>query len=218
MNIPTQDNYTGWDNVEPVTLISVAKSGETLVDLPTVKRRAPSFKELSASGGVYTAQDLVFLVPKKVVDTAGGSRPKPADVIRDADGIRWTILECPLNTLKSTYRCMTRDMILAADLRDTLTIKRPLELTTDDAGGREYEYENIYQGIACRFQEVNAGELDERGQRLTVKRYNVWVERRLYLTIEDQAVDPDGNIYEVKGWQDADRIDQLQMLQCERRW
>ena len=217
MNIPTLDNYRTWDNTEAIQLTSHKTAGDVTKSLPLAKRRAPTFKELTASGGVYTSQDLVWLLPKKIVDAAGADRPKPSDVIIDGDGVRWTILEAPLNTLRSTYRCTARDIILAADLRDTLTIKRPTATTTDNAGGRAYSYASIYTSIACRFQEANAAIGNERGQRVTVKSYSVWVERRLYLTIEDQIVDGDGTIYEMKGWQDADRIDQLQRIDCERK-
>ena len=103
--IPVADNYKAWTNTEAVQLKSISNAGDTTYALPTVKRRAPTFKELTASGGVYTAMDLVFLLPAKVVSTANAKRPKPGDVITDSDSVRWTILEAPLNTLKSTYRC-----------------------------------------------------------------------------------------------------------------
>lgn len=221
MNIPTGQNYTAWDNTEPVTLTSIARTGNTLFEISTAKRRNPSYRELAASQGVYTGQDLVWLLPASLVSQEGATGQqavKPGDLITDGNGITWTILERSLNTLQSTYRCMTRDMILAAQLYDTLTITRPTEFETDAAGGRVYDYATIYTGIPCRFQEVDASTTDERGQRLTVKRYSVWVSQRLYLTIEDVATDSEGNVYEVRGWQDADRIDQLQRLDCEIRW
>lgn len=210
-------NHLTWGNTEAVRLTKRATNGNTDFAISVAKRRAPGFKELAPSGGVYTTQDLVWLIPKTLADAAGVT-PKPGDVVT-ASGVNWTILECPLNTLRSTYRCMTRDMVLAHDLRDTLNVKRPrATVTTDGAGSRTYSYDTVYTGIAARFQEVSADATDERGKRLTARRFQVWVETRLYLTVEDQITDQAGNVYELKGWRDADRIDQLQQLECEMRW
>lgn len=218
MNVTALDDYRSWDNTEPVTLTDVAAAGDTDYDLKTAKRRALSFRELAASGGAYTAKDLVWLLPAKIVEAARAPEPEPADRITDKTGDIWTILEGTLNTWKSYYRCVTRNLILAADLRTTLSVKRSTGTATDDAGGRVYSFSEVYNAIPCRFQEVGAEISDERGQRATLKRYSVWVDRRLYLTIEDQILDADGNIYELTGWHDADRIDQLQQLDCQRRW
>jgi len=218
MNIPTGQNYTAWDNTEAITFIRHGKLIDDEYPIATAKRRNPSFKEMAASGGVYTGQDLVWLVPATLLTAAGLADVKPADIIRDANGVVWTVLERSLNTLRSTWRCVTRDLILAYDLRDTLSVRRPQALTTDAAATREYVYDTIYTAIPCRFQAQGDEVSDERGQRLTVSKYSVWVGQRLYLTNEDQIVDEAGNIYELKSTQDADRIDQLQRLDCERRW
>jgi hypothetical protein len=221
-DIPTIDNYKTWDNVQAITLTSRNNiGGDKSYSVGTAKRRAPGFKELAPSGGVYTSQDLVWLLPKKLVDAAGATEnnaPKPGDVIT-AESVAWTILECPLNTLKSTYRCMTRDLILAYNLRSLLTVRRrTTSTTTDNAAELVYTYQNLYTNIPCRFQETDARVQDERGKRLTIKTYSVWVDRRLYLSIEDQILDDASNVYELKSWHDADRIDQLQRLECEKRW
>lgn len=219
--VDASENYKTWGNVQAVKLTSRATIGDTLFDISVAKRRAPTFKELAPSGGVYTNLDVVWLLPKTLVDAAeatGLKAPKPGDLVT-AEGVAWTILECPLNTLRSTYRCMTRDLILAYDLRGTLSVKRPTaEATTDDAGGRTYTESVVYNGIACRFQEISSETSDERGKRVTVKRYTVTVNQRLRLTIEDQIVDDAGEVYEVTGWDNADRIDQLMTLECRKAW
>jgi hypothetical protein len=223
VSVPTSRNYLAWVNPEGITLTSQAKLGATTFRIPVAKRRAPGFKELAPSGGVYTSQDLVWLLPSVLVTAAGAvglKSPKPGDLITDNGQTAWTILECPLNTLKSTFRCMTRDIILAYDLRDTLTLRRPpATVTTDAAGGRTYsESDTVASGVACRFQEQRGEVADERGKRVTVRKFFVWVGQRLYPTVEDQVVDEAGNVYEVTGWGDVDRIDFSQRLECELRW
>ncbi len=162
----------------------------------------------------------IALLPKKLCDAVSFT-PKPGDRI-NAESVDWTILECPLNTLRSTYRCMTRDLILAYQLRTSLSVRRPGAVpTTDNAGSRTYpasNYSTPYANIPCRFQEMTSRIVDERGKRLTVKTYTVTVGQRLRLTGEDQILDADGNVHEVLSWNDADRIDQLMTLECERKW
>lgn len=210
-------NYLTWGNVQAVQVTSIANSGDSIFEISVAKRRAPGFTELAPSGGVYTKQDVVWLLPKVLADDVGFT-PKPGDKVT-AEGVNWTILECPLNTLRSTYRCMTRDLILAYDLRGELSVNRPAATTTtDDAGGRTYTYTQPYSGIACRFQETSSEPSDERGKRATVKRYTVTVNQRLRLTMEDQIVDENGEVYELTGWDNADRIDQLMTLECRKAW
>ena len=217
--VDASQNYLTWGNVQPIQLTSQAKTGPTQFAIAIAKRRAPGFKELAPSGGVYTSQDLVWLLPAALVQAAGAignQAPKPGDLI-NAEGVAWTILECPLNTLRSTYRCMTRDLILAFDLRGTLSVKRPTATETDNAGSRVYAYTTVYSGIPCRFQEQTADGVDERGRRLTRRSFSVWVGQRLYLQKEDQIIDENGTVYEWMSSQDADRINQMQQLTCELR-
>jgi hypothetical protein len=243
--VDASQNYRTWGNTEAIVYTSHSDSDYEYA-IAIAKPRAINFKELAASGGAYIGQDRVWLLPAALVSAAGMASelyvelvPKAGDWLKlvSRDGLektetaetgrqgsdksrmaRWTVLEAGLNTLKSTWRLVTRNLAIVYELQDVLTVKRPT-FTTDAAGGRTYTgYTTVYQYIACRFQETQADVADERGQRLTVKRYTVPVEQRLILTIEDQLFDRDGNVYEVKGWHDADRIDQLQQIECERRW
>lgn len=222
ITVDTSQNYLAWNNTEAVTLTSHqnAPAGDKAFALPTAKRRAPKWKELAASGGVYTGQDLVWLLPQTVVSAAGaiGNRqPKPADTIEDAAGNVWTVLEAAYNAIRSTWMLTCRNLVLAYGLTDTLSVKRP-SLTTDAAGGRTYTYTTVYTGILARIQETDTQSKDERGKRVTVKDYTIYVGTRLVLTIEDQVIDQADNVYEVLGTQDADRIDQLQQVKARRAW
>jgi hypothetical protein len=216
-------NHLVWGDTETVTLTSPYKppAGNLTFAIPGAKRRNPQYKEQLPTGGVYGAALMTWLLPAVAVTAAGAAgndAPAQAFTITDAGGIVWIVQDAWLNTVKSTWRCPSLNLTLAYNLRDRLMIKRPT-LATDTAAGRTYgTYTTIYTSIACRFQETDSTTVDERGKRLTVKRYTVPVGTRLYLTIEDQVIDQDGNVYEVKGWKDADRIDQLQQLECERRW
>ncbi len=220
--VDASQNYKTWGNVEPITLTSRATEADDAFTIPVAKRRAPTDDEVAASNGVYVKEDLVWLLPATLVTAAGATgtkAPKPGDLVTDADGTEWTILSRAYNTLKSTFRCMTRDLILAYDLRGLLTIQRPQATTTDAAAGRTFAYDTAYEDIPCRIQETSSEPGEERGKRVTVKRYTVTVNQRLRLTIEDRIVDQDdGEIYEITGWDNADRIDQLMTIEAKKAW
>ena len=218
-SVPTIDNYVAWNDTEQITLTSPNKSGDTTYTIATAKRRAPTYKEQLPTGGVYGSALLTWILPAKLVTAAGATgndEPRQAFRITDSTGKVWTVQDAALNTLKSTWRCVSLNLSIAHNLRDTLNVRRAA-LTKDAASGRTYTaFTTPYSAIACRFQEQDAGEERERGKLLTVRRYIVPVEQRLFITVEDQVIDQDGNVYEVKGWKDADRIDQLQQLTLER--
>lgn len=221
--VDASQNYLSWGNVEPVTLISPYKTaGNKRFAIPTAKRRNPTFKETAPSGGVYGSALMVFLLPATVVTTAGATgadAPKQAFQILDRDGVTWTIQDAALNTLKSTWKCPSLNLAIMHNLQDTLSVRRPA-IVTDAASGRIYpSYATVYNSIPCRFQETTGAQVDERGKRLAARKFSVPVMTRLFLTVEDQIVDDaTGTIYEVKGWAGPDRIDQLQILECELRW
>ena len=224
--IDTTSNYQAWSNVEAVTLTSAATAGATQYALPTAKRRNPTYKERLPTGGVYGAALVTWLVPQAVLNAAApGYAIKMADTITDSTDTVWTVLEAAYNALRSTWLCTTLNLSLAFSLRDTLTIKRP-SLTLDADSGRTYTtLSTVYSGVQARIQETDSDTIDERGKRLTRKRYTVpvlylvnTVATRLQLSIEDQVTDGAGNVYEIRGWRDADRIDELQKLDLERRW
>lgn len=221
--IDASQHYLIWNNTEAVTLTSPYKPPTPNKTFPiaVAKRRNPQFKEQAPTGGVYGSALMTWWLPATLVTAAGAvgnDTPTQAFLITDGAGVVWTIQDVRLDNLKSTWHCPSLNLTLAFNLRDTLTLQRPV-LTTDAAGGRTYPtYTVIATGIACRFQETTGEPTDERGKRLTVHKYDVPVGTRLFPTIEDQVIDGNGVVYEVKGWRQPDRIDQLQVLECERRW
>lgn len=219
LSVDCSQNYLAWGNTEAVTLASAATSGATQYSLPTAKRRNPTYKERLPTGGVYGAALLTWLIPNTVLQSvAAGYAIKMADTITDAGGVVYTVLEASFNALRSTWLCVTLDLTLAFGLYDTITVTRP-QLTLDADSGRTYtDAATIYSAVPCRIQETDADTIDERGRRLTRHRYTVPVGQQLTLSIEDQVTDQNGLVYEVKGWQDAGRIDELMKLHLERRW
>lgn len=220
--VDASQNFNSWGNVEPITLTSPYKNtGNKTFPIPTAKRRNPTYKEQLPSGGVYGSALITWLLPATLVTAAGAigsDQPEQAFQITDGAGIVWTVQDAKLNTLKSTWVCVSLNLKIVYNLQDTLTLQRPV-FSVDAASSRTYPtYTVIAQNIPCRFQETGTEVGDERGKRLTVHRYDVPVAARLYTTVEDQVVDQSGNVYEVLRTRDSDRIDQLQVLECKRAW
>lgn len=207
MNIDATANWLVWDNTEAVTYTShrttTASAGDAVLANVTAKRRNPSDRELAVSQGVYTSQDLVWLVPQANLTglTPGGDKEpvaKPADTITDAAGNVWTVLEVFFNTLKSTWRLMTRNLAIAFDLQDAVDIQR-YTLTYDAAGApvRAWPDNNVgtilaagstpYAALPARAQLLTDEIKDERGLRGFQGNYAVYLSQQVQVTQEDRV-------------------------------
>jgi hypothetical protein len=223
-----------WDNYETISLTSTrttAASGGSLIDADILaKGRAPTFKEQAKSGGVYTSQDKVWLVP--VLNTTFTAL-KPADTVTDADGNVWTVLEAALNTWKSFWRLMTRNLVLAFDLKDQISIQRAT-ITYDAAGApvRAWPDNNVagvsvagstpYGQVAARVQLLRQEEAEERGLRGKKSFYDVIIGQQVVLALAGQdrvkwltvpASAPTAYL-DIDKLRDPLRIDELPVLEC----
>jgi hypothetical protein len=206
-------DWAVWDGLESVTYRSVANTGDADYEVSDALRADLTFRELAASGGVYTTQDRKWLVPQSLLTPT----PKPADLLIDGDDVQWTVLAVGRDNLQKVWELTCRDLVLAAALYDLVTVER-VTYAQDDAGGRTYgEWTAVYTDIPARIQEGASETVDERGKRITRQSYVVYLAQRVTVTIEDRLKGPDGLIYEIRGSSNPDRIDELMQLQCERR-
>lgn len=203
----TRDEWRFWPNLEAITLRVAATSGYTSHAVAYAKRRAVTSKEIMASGGVYTASDLVWLIPNELLPS--GVEPKPADQIRPTEGTDWTVLEiAPRGKFGNTWRIVTRNLVLAADLRDTCDVLRP-SFAQSAAGQRTPVFAVAYDEIPCRLQETNHDVLNDfQGGPTDRREYTLWVSQRLTLRAGDVA-EVAGVRYDVAGSGSWDRIDRL---------
>lgn len=214
ISIDATTNYRLWGNTEGVFYTSEATAGDSETRIEIAKRRAPTWRERQASGGVYTGQDLVWLIPVAEMDSA--ILPKPADRITDDDDNTWTVLEVAKNALKSTWRCVTRNLKIVYDLQDLLTVKRPTN-SKDNALGRTASFSTVYSSIPCRIDDDVFEDGDSYGKKITKKRFRIWVDRQLTLTAEDLLQDGDGNSYSFVSITNQHQLGELPMIMAERR-
>jgi hypothetical protein len=246
------DDWLCWDNVSQVRY-EVARGVPSIVDVPpafdghtgapqpqpsrnkplivtVAKRRNLTARELAASGGVYRGDDQVYLLPDALME---GIIPKPADVIIElADGsagaqpgTRWTVLDAARNKNRQTHRLTCRDLVLAFDLRDSITIERP-SLSYDAAGVPVKAFPSdttnaggvvLYSGLPARVQLITKDMAEQRGIRGLEGKYHVIVGQEVDVTQEDRVLLASGLYLDIVGYERAMRIDELPQLICERR-
>lgn len=215
MAIDFTGDYAFWDGSEAVTLVRSASHGDSETSVSTALRLPLSTREVATSNGAYTSQDVRWLIPGALA--VGDQAPKPGDLIRSNNEygnlVDWTILDRSYSTMTAVYRCTTRDLVLSADLRDSLSVRRPLN-SKDAAGKRVSAYQEIYADVPAKIQEMESEPTDAFGTKSWKKKYVAYVGRRLVVQNEDQ-VHCGGKIYQLVGYRNPDRFDLLQELDLE---
>lgn len=205
-----------WDNVEEVTFRSNRSNSATPYTISSALGRAPNWKELQASNGAYTGQDKVWNLPASLVTAAGAvgiDLPKPGDTIIDESDATWTVLQVALNTWKTVWRLMCRNLSLAYGLRDTISIERG-RLTRDAAGSPLTTWEAVYEDIPARVQLVSQAPVEWLGVSGAQGDYMVVVDRQLTLSMQFERVKFGDEYLEIKAYRNPQRIDELPILDC----
>lgn len=129
------DNLADWayivaDLGESVEVTSTRKQGDQRFTTTNAVRRQISRPEKSPSGGVYLGYEVNWLLG--AADLPSG-KPKPKDTIKDAQGIEWTVIrvddaahstsQTNGNIRPMFWRCGCVNLVLAYDLRDTISIE-----------------------------------------------------------------------------------------------
>lgn len=198
-----------WDNVQTIDHTSVRITGDVTTEIDRAHRHYIGRKELAASNGVYTPDDVIWRFPDRYVT----NKPKPRDRILDADGVTWTILEAWYIFDQKRHRCACRNLILAFDLYDQIDVETPA-ITYDAAGVATKTWGTLYSQIPSRLQPITADIADERGIRALRVTHNLIVDRVLSVTNEDRVL-LNGTYYEIRGYHNPERIDELLVLDVE---
>lgn len=204
-------DFRTWDNVEAVQYRSSRQLAGPFDLIPVAKQRKLTNKELAASGGVYTGIDRVWTIPQAMFSQ--GIVPKPADVIVDAQARRWTVLQAEAAKQEETWRLTCRDLVLANDLTDSITIERAT-ITYDHSGVAIKTFAPVCVGIAARVQPEHSDIVDERGIRGFKTVVQIIIGQEVSVTNEDR-VTLGAVHYEIRGYHNSKRIDELPVIDCE---
>lgn len=216
---PSADFAGVTDGLETVTLRRRGSGDDTAVT--HALRRAVTTREAGtrdrygtlkrvASDGRQTASEVTWHLPAEQLSES----PRLGDVIIDAAGQRWTILDVGLTTLRSRWQCATRNLAVAYGLDDTVTILKATYVK-GDAGAAEPTWRPWRTGIRARIQPAAADVGTEHQARRTTTRYQIFVEEDLPLDHTHCIRGPDGTIYKVQGTRGAQRIGELQTIDAE---
>lgn len=181
------DDYLQWMFPEPITFHSLRTGGDYMRDtIRTTRRRAIQTKEMAASGGVYTAGDVVWLIPGVLFPQQSmGGPPKEGDIIEDRDGNEWTVLNKQGGRRDAvdyrTFKCTTRNLVIAALLKDSITIETCGSGSLDAGVVEVKAWTPLVAGLAARVQPLADETNDQRGIRGTQKRYDVYLSREVVI-------------------------------------
>lgn len=209
--------YLYWPNRETVAFTSNRTAsdagGDVLTTQLQAKRFELDFRELAVGGGTYAAEDIIWLIPATLLPA--GIEPKMSDTIRDAANNTWDVLNVSYEALESAYACISRDAVIVHNLRDVVTLWAPTN-AQDTSAARVPTFAQSGSDINARIQLVSETFREERGKRLNVKTYEIFVATELTLTHEYQIRDASSNVYQIIDYTNRARLGELSMIRAER--
>jgi hypothetical protein len=195
------------DGLEAVTLNRRGSSDD--VSVTSALQRNVSTTEIAASDGKYQAGDVRWHLPIAEVATT----PKLGDSIVDAAGDYWKILAVRLDTLGRRWRCMTRNLVIAHGLNDTVTIEEAT-YAKGTGGAMERTYHVWRSGVRARIQEVDTSMETDGGAKRTAKRYQIYLEDDYAVTHNHRIKDRQGNKYKIVGAGNKAELGQCQVVEA----
>jgi hypothetical protein len=197
---PTTDLDT-LDGLEPVTLHRHGESPDALgTTIAHAVRRAVTTREAGSSSGRYLASDVVWHLGVSELPES----PSPGDVLCDADGRRWTVLDVARTTLGTRWRCRSRCRVLAYALEQTITV---LVGTTE---GEVTTWRPWKIGLAARIELAQVAEGSAEAAR-----YRITIAEDLVLDSSHRIQGPGGVVYSVLGTTPGEQLGESPVIEAE---
>jgi hypothetical protein len=206
---PTNDFAETTDGLTPVTV--TRPGGSTSNEVTHALRRPIRTREAERSGGRYTASDVTWHLPASELSFA----PRPGDVIVDAEGQRWTVLDVTQTTLGARWRCVSRNLAIVHGLDEYVDVEKAT-YAKGVGGADEPTWHTWKTGLRAKIQPARILVRHGHQRRVTAAGFKVFL-------LEDVALDhtcrikgSDGTRYRVVGCRKADRIDALAEIDVVR--
>jgi len=232
MAAATASEWRLWQNRENCTLrkqVALGLYDSHLLQATggAAKRRAPTWKEMTASAGVVSSRNLVWLVPQ--ANLPEGVAPRAGDQIRATETatgleIDHTVLEVQVGKFGQTHRCVTIALAVVYELAQRGVLTRP-DNTQDAAGRAALTSYSAVGSVWCRVQPQDSQAGEHLGRVTTPRKFTALVDTPLAVKAKDvftvtTYVTPGGAVagvqaYTVLGFRNPERLDQLMSLDLE---
>jgi len=199
---PSGDLANVADGLEAVRVTRRGSSVSTTV--AHALRQAVRTREAQRSQGRYTAGDVVWHLPASELTEP----PRPGDILVDAGGHRWTVLEAGQAALASRWRCVARDLAVLHGLDDYIDVEKA-EFAKGTGGADEPSWHVWKAGLPARIQPASAAVRTEHDQQTTTARFKVFLADDVALDHTMRIRGPDGAVYSIVGLSKAESIDAL---------
>jgi hypothetical protein len=185
---------------DPGTVIAHALRQAAVVGETTFGNRSEIHKHADSDAHALAADAEWHLPVEELPDP-----PQLGDVILDASGCRWTLLEVHEFTCGSRWKCVSRSLAIAHGLDDTITILKCL--STDQT------WEVWRTGLRARIQPFIMEVDDKNPDQSSETRYRIILEESFPFDHTYRIRGPDGALYRILWASGAPRLGELQMLE-----
>jgi hypothetical protein len=197
------------DGLTPVTVFRPGTAART--EVAHALRHAVPTRQSGQAAQPREAADVVWHLPAAELPQV----PRPGDVILDAGGVRWTILDVRQTMLGARWRCVARDLALQHGLSAYVDVEK-VTYVTGSGGADEPSWQVWRTGLRARIQPQTAAVGQKQERQLTTARFTVFLANELPLDHTHRIKAADGTIYTVTGCRKAERIDALMEIEVVR--
>jgi hypothetical protein len=198
--------------LDGVEAISLQRHGSAdTVAVPKAWRYSAETAEAQAGFSGVVRSDVVWqFVWDEAVD-----RPRVGDSLVDATNECWTILAVVERGNKSRLQCITRNLRIVHQLDDRVEIQQAI--WEDVGSGPEITgWTTLRTAVPARIQPDRTTVDHAADPPTSTATFRVLLADDTPLDHNHRLVGPDGTVYQVQEYSQAERIDALPMATCER--
>ena len=200
------------DVVDGLAQVTVTRPGSSdSTQVAHALRRKVKAREIRKLDGHYRASDVTWHLPTSEMM----SRPRLGDVIIDADGQRWTVLDAREATVDSRWRCVCRNLAVVHGLDQYVDIET-VTYSKSDGGADVPTWRAWKTGLKATIQPVESRTGQQHDRQATAARFRVLVAEDLAVDHTHRVKGPDGTVYRITGSRLADRVDRLMEIDVLR--
>jgi hypothetical protein len=199
---PADDFPNTSDGLTSVTV--TRPGGSSCSEVSHALRRPIRTREAEKSGGRYTASDVTWHLPASELSAA----PRPGDVIVDAEGQRWTLLDVTQTTLGARWRCVSRNLAVVHGLDAYVDVEKA-EYAKGTGGADQPTWHTWRTGLRAKIQPARILVRNEHQRQVTAAGFKVLLLDHVDVDHTCRIKGSDGTLYRVVGYRKADRIDAL---------